>query len=215
VAIKETTNIMSKEEHVPSPVGKLTVYTGPMFSGKSTKLLELVQGWMKEGISYTLFKPVMDDRNGQREIVTHGGVNHPCVSVSSVAAIIKHMASMPHTNHVAIDEGQLFTESPSLREPITLKMAVLNFLNLDYTVGLAGLNLDFKGRMFPQMNQLSCIAEEHIRLQGSCKRCFEAPSTMSHRLIAIDNTFLIGGDGQYMPVCRSCFYSINPDYILA
>jgi Thymidine kinase len=60
--------------------GKLVVISGPMFSGKTSRLIELLEREMIAGRKIELFKPEIDKRYSQAEVVTHKGAKLPAKS---------------------------------------------------------------------------------------------------------------------------------------
>ena len=58
------------------------VYTGPMFGSKTTKLLASVDRYRYQNKSVQAFKPNIDDRYSQSEIVTHSGGKIPALLVN-------------------------------------------------------------------------------------------------------------------------------------
>ncbi|WP_175266885.1 hypothetical protein [Acidiplasma cupricumulans] len=63
-------------------MGKLTVITGPMFSGKTSRLIELLEREMLAGRNTLLFKPEIDKRYDTTYVTTHKGIRLPAIVVS-------------------------------------------------------------------------------------------------------------------------------------
>ncbi|MGC8608451.1 MAG: thymidine kinase, partial [Thermoplasmata archaeon] len=59
--------------------GKLIVITGPMFSGKTSRLIEFLERHTLAGRKVILFKPDIDGRYSENDVVTHKGMKLPAV----------------------------------------------------------------------------------------------------------------------------------------
>jgi thymidine kinase len=57
----------------------LEVITGPMFSGKSEELLRRLRRAQIAGLSVKLFKPDIDNRYSDKDVVSHNGSSMPSI----------------------------------------------------------------------------------------------------------------------------------------
>lgn len=81
------------------------VYTGPMFSGKTTGLLSTVERDVIRGLNVLCFKPVVDDRYNKTKITTHLGASIEALPVNSGVDIMNIVReSKNKVDSVAIDE---------------------------------------------------------------------------------------------------------------
>ena len=62
---------------------EFTVYTGPMFGSKTTRMLSVLERASYQNKKVIAFKPKMDDRYAESEIVTHTGLKFPAINVNS------------------------------------------------------------------------------------------------------------------------------------
>lgn len=58
------------------PGGFLEVITGPMFAGKTTELIKRIERQMFAKRKAALFKPAIDNRYSEDEIVAHNGLRY-------------------------------------------------------------------------------------------------------------------------------------------
>ena len=58
-----------------------TIYTGPMFSAKTTSLLSALDRYKYQGKKIMVFKPKLDDRYSVDNISTHSGWTFPAICV--------------------------------------------------------------------------------------------------------------------------------------
>ena len=81
------------------------VFTGPMFGGKTTRLLTAIERDMIRGLNVMCFKPLIDVRYSDNEITSHLGAKVEAITVESGAEIIQHVeSSAGRIDSVAVDE---------------------------------------------------------------------------------------------------------------
>ncbi|NDE16675.1 hypothetical protein EBZ80_17260 [bacterium] len=73
---------------------KFVVFCGPMFSGKSSRLLAALDRYRYQHKRIVVFKPLMDDRYSVGEVVTHSGLKTPAVSVGASLRSVSSSARM-------------------------------------------------------------------------------------------------------------------------
>ena len=180
----------------PGPrTGSIEVITGSMFSGKSEELIRRVRRAQIARQSVQLFKPRIDSRYSEGEIVSHSEMKMPSQVVERAAEILEGVE--PGTEVVGIDEGQFFDAS--------LVEVADALANRGLRVIVAGLDQDFLGRPFEPMPQLMAIAEYVDKTLAVCMRC-GAPANRSQRLTAAADRVVVGGMGQYEARCRRCYH---------
>jgi len=180
----------------PGPrTGSIEVITGSMFSGKSEELIRRVRRAQIARQSVQLFKPRIDSRYSEGELVSHSEMKMPSQVVERAAEILEGVE--PGTEVVGIDEGQFFDAS--------LVEVADALANRGLRVIVAGLDQDFLGRPFEPMPQLMAIAEYVDKTLAVCMRC-GAPANRSQRLTAAADRVVVGGMGQYEARCRRCYH---------
>ena len=177
--------------------GWIEVITGSMFSGKSEELIRRVRRAQIARQKVQLFKPRVDGRYSDTEIVSHSDMKMPSQVVAGAAEILD--LAEPGTEVVGIDEGQFFDAS--------LVEVAETLANRGVRVIVAGLDQDFRGVPFDPMPQLLAVAEYVDKTLAVCVRC-GAPANRSQRLVRTEDRVVVGGAGQYEARCRRCF---NPD----
>src|SRR6188474_1218650 len=90
----------------PSQSGWIEVITGSMFSGKSEELIRRLRRAQIAKQKVQIFKPAIDNRYAEAEIVSHSEMKIGSENVSSSAELVSRVA--PDTEVVGIDEGQFF-----------------------------------------------------------------------------------------------------------
>ena len=80
---------------------ELIIYTGPMFGGKTTKLLAALERYQYQNKRTALFKPNLDTRYSKDRVVTHRGQQHKSVVVRTGEDIVRNATT---ADVVAVDE---------------------------------------------------------------------------------------------------------------
>lgn len=184
---------------IPSDSGWLEVICGPMFSGKSEELIRRLRRATYARRRVQTFKPWLDTRYSDTEIVSHDQTRLPSTPVHSAAEILAN--TDPNAQVIGIDESNFF--GPSLT-------GVANTLaSQGKQVIVAGLDMDFMGRPFPPMPELLAIAESITKLLAICVRC-SAPAKHSQRLVCSNDLIFAGASESYEARCRRCFAPGQP-----
>ena len=177
-----------------SGTGWIEVITGSMFSGKSEELIRRIRRAQIARQKVQIFKPLVDDRFGAEEIVSHSDMKLPSDAVASAGEILER--TRPGTEVVGIDEGQFFDADLP---------AVCNTLaSRGKRIIVAGLDQDYLGKPFEPMPQLLAIAEYITKTLAICMVCGN-PANHTQRLVASQDRVLLGAQGTYEARCRGCF----------
>ena len=172
--------------------GRVEVVCGSMFSGKTEELIRRLRRAQFAKQRVEIFKPAIDVRYSEDDVVSHEGNSIPSTPVDSSASIL---LMGQESDVVGIDEAQFFDEHI---------VEVCNELaSRGIRVIVAGLDLDFKGQPFGPMPQLCAIADEVTKVHAICVRC-GALAYVSHRIVAGDKQVMLGEKQEYEPLCREC-----------
>lgn len=172
--------------------GKLTVITGPMFAGKTSLLMDMVEDAQKAGKSVVVIKHAVDDRYDRESVVTHNGRRLKAFRCYTLAEILDQTASY---QVIAIDEGQFFND---------LTFVVNTQVNSGQEVIVAGLNSGNDRKPFSQMAELVMTAERAIHLSSKCACGRDAVFTLRYNY---DNPRqFVGGSDMYRSTCRTCYF---------
>ena len=174
--------------------GWIEAICGPMFSGKTEELIRRLRRAKVAGKHFQVFKPALDDRYSDSELVTHGNIRMRSESVNSACEILDRLH--PRTELIGIDEANIF--GPALVD-------VANGLaDGGKQVIVAGLDTDYLGRPFAPMPELLAVAESITKLLAVCMRC-GAPAKHTQRLVECGELILVGAADSYAARCRRCF----------
>lgn len=175
----------------------LHMFIGPMFSGKTTKLLEIYNLL----ISYNnknkilLINHSSDKRYGESQIISHDGKQCPCYSLNTLNEIYSLVEenTMKNVEFVLIDEAQFFTD---------LYEIVLKLLKNNKNIYLVGLDGDFQQKPFLTSRLLELIpyAITIKKYNAKCYICKE-PACLTKRLTNSKDVIFVGGKDDYQPAC--------------
>jgi len=191
-------------------IGKVITITGPMFSGKTSRLIELLERHMRAGRKVALFKPNIDFRYSENEVTSHNGIKMNAIrspigldSRDSIKGKIKGI------NIIGFDEVQFWKESSHIDDFIE------DLAFSGKTIYCSALNRDHFGKPFAITKKILGISDEIYSLTAVCSKCGE-DATFTQRINDGKPYFgaiiKIGGKGLYEPRCRNCY--VKPTRII-
>ena len=174
--------------------GWIEVIAGSMFSGKSEELIRRLRRAKIARQKVQVFKPEIDSRFSENQIVSHSEMRHASANSRSAAEILAKIE--PDTEVVGIDEGQFFDN--------TLVEVANNLAGRGIRVIIAGLDQDYTGKPWEPMPQLLAIAEYITKTHAICMRCGQ-PANYSQRTFQSEERVAVGASDKYEARCRKCF----------
>ena len=178
---------------IKNKTGWIEVICGSMFSGKTEELIRRVHRTEYARQKIQVFKPKIDNRYDENQIVSHSQLKTPSQLVETAEDI--HQQVKYDTEVVAIDEVQFFDEG------------IIELCNRLADSGkrviAAGLDQDFRSAPFGPMPQLLAIAEYVTKLNAICVKCGN-PASRTQRLTHDKETVVVGASGIYEARCRNC-----------
>lgn len=170
-------------------MGRIEVIYGPMFSGKTSTLIQRILDAQQNTESWKIYKPIIDQRYSANEVVTHDQKSLPCQPVSGAREIIDGRESY---QWIAIDEAQFF-DGNILEVCQTLRDRGSNIV-------IAGLAKDYQKQDFGFMPSLIAIADQITQIFAKCNICGE--KALHTKRISDKNTLIeIGSSESYQAVC--------------
>ena len=173
--------------------GCIEVICGSMFSGKTEELIRRLKRAQFANQKIEIFKPVIDKRYSDEDVVSHDLHSIKSKPISSPAEMLN---TAPDTQVVGIDEAQFFDES--------LVDVAQTLANRGIRVIVAGLDTDFLGKPFGPIPALLAIAEDVQKVHAICVRCGSL-ANHSHRLSKSHELVVLGEKDVYEPLCRQCY----------
>lgn len=183
----------------PSGHGYIEMVVGPMYSGKSEELIRRLKRAKIAKQEVIVFKPSIDNRYSQEDVVSHSGVAIQAVPINDLNKIWDYI--LPQTQVVGFDEVQFFEKG--------IIEIVIKLADKGIRVICAGLDMDFKAVPFGVIPELLARAEFVDKLQAVCVKCGD-PATRTQRIIDgkparfDDPVILVGATESYEARCRKC-----------
>jgi thymidine kinase len=187
----------------------LELIIGPMFSGKTSRLVDIYKQCKFCNIPVVVINHSTDNRYDDELLSTHDHIKIPCIKTDNLGYIWKEE---PETNGIfkilrdreesyfadviLINEGQFFDD---------LYEVVNSMLTHGKKVYVAGLDGDFQRQKFGQILDLIPLCDNVVKLKSLCGKCKNGTlGIFSKRLTNESEQTVIGFDN-YMPVCRNCY----------
>ena len=147
---------------------KLTIYYGPMFSGKSALLIKDILSNIDT--SKLVFKPVGDVRSSK--VYTREGLELEAIAIDNPTEMLDYIKDW--VDVVYIDELHFYGDG--------LVDVVKQILDKGVDVVIAGLDKDFRAVWFESSKQLIELADKSVKLKARCHICGEG-STNTARFV--------------------------------
>lgn len=173
--------------------GWIEVVVGSMFSGKTEELIRRLKRAKISKQRVEIFKPQIDTRYSENEVVSHDSNAIRSTPVSSPMNILLLVNDI---DVVGIDEAQFFD--------MGLVEVCKKLADNGVRVIVAGLDMDFQGNPFGPIPALMATAEYVTKVHAICMRCGNL-AHFSHRLSDTDKLVLLGEKNEYEPLCRNCY----------
>lgn len=192
-------------------MGSLTLIFGPMFSGKTTRLIqELTRFVDVTAVSHNtkclFINHIFDDRNKDIGISSHGS---SFKGISNLIDVVQcdnlEELNVIDYNVIGIDEAQFFKNLDN----------VYDWVNSGKVVIVSGLISDSFMKPFGKIHSLVTFADNIIQCHAICSECIKnktsiiTPDVLSSmkasftfRLDETKEQISVGASGKYIPVCR-------------
>lgn len=179
---------------VTGNIGWIEVICGPMFSGKSEELIRRLRRAMIARKRVEVFKPSIDNRYSDDEIVSHGDLRMKSQVVSDAGQIPDRIDWRSEV--VGIDEANFI--GPKLVD------VAQHLADSGKQVIISGLDTDYLGRPFAPIPDLLALAESITKTLAICVRCGN-PAKHTQRLRGSEDLIVVGAAEMYEARCRRCF----------
>ena len=171
--------------------GYLEIILGSMYSGKTSRLVEIYKQCQFCNISVIVINHTIDNRYDDNLMSTHDQIKIPCLKTEKLFDLLIITSDV-----ILINEGQFF---PDLEE------FVGKMLEQKKKVYICGLDGDFERKKFGQILNLIPLCDKVTKLTSLCSLCKNGtPGIFSKRITSEKEQTVVGSDN-YIPVCRSCY----------
>lgn len=190
----------------------LKIYLGPMFSGKTTRLIKNLTKLADTGLRVLFIGNAKDTRIEGDDVVSTHNSGYIQLSPKIKGRITVNKLEGVDVNNfdaIGIDEGQFV--------PDLVPMVIL-WLSQGKSIRCAALDGDYLKRPFGDTLKLIPHCDKVVKLSAKCHLCLEetnngvvkrikAPFTL--RLKGGDAQTVVGGRDKYMAVCRKHHNSVE------
>ena len=190
----------------------LELFIGPMFSGKTSKLVEIYKQCLFCSIPVAFINHSIDIRYHNNLLSTHDKVMIPCIQTNKLKDIwqydelsdecdlilhrIDDSVKLINADVIIINEGQFFED---------LLPAVEHMLQHNKKIYVGGLDGDFERKKFGQILNLIPLCDKVTKMTSLCGMCKNGtPGIFSKRISSEKEQTVVGSDN-YIPVCRACY----------
>lgn len=179
----------------------LILFVGPMFGGKTTRLLAYLDRYYHQRKNIVAFKPKLDERYSASSINTHMGGKMEAIRVSSGTEIEARLSSLAnYPDVVAVDEAFMIPGSGK---------SLINLYKSGITVLASTLQLASTGNSYEEVEALMPWATKIEICPAVCTTCgedaFFTTKTGGHPEDEIE----VGGSELYEPRCWNHFTNLT------
>lgn len=176
----------------------LEIILGSMFSGKTSRLVEIYKQCVFCNISVVAINSALDTRYDAELLSTHDNIKIPCIRANKLADVwaLDTAYAVLSSRVVLINEGQFFPD---------LYAVVESMLRSGKQVYVCGLDGDFERKKFGQMLDLVPLCDKVYKLKSLCSLCRDGTRGIFSKRLCADTQQTVVGSDNYLPVCRACY----------
>ena len=204
-----------------SSAGYLELILGPMFSGKSSRLVEIYKQCNFCNIPVAVINHSIDKRYDDTLLSTHDKVMIPCIQTNKLRDIwyydeglqgsekngniidnqvvlnrLDDSVKLVAADVIIINEGQFFED---------LLPAINHMLQHNKKIYVGGLDGDFERKKFGQILDLIPLCDKVTKMTSLCGICKNGTAGIFSKRISLEKEQTVVGSDNYIPVCRSCY----------
>lgn len=196
--------------------GYLELILGPMFSGKTSRLVEIYKQCKFCNISVTVINHTIDNRYDDELLSTHDKIKIPCIKTERLSDIwtehididddlskitrVQDKFKVATSDVILINEGQFFED---------LYEVVVEMLKEDKKVYICGLDGDFERKKFGTILDLIPLCDKVHKLTSLCSLCKDGTRGIFSMRLTSETEQTVVGSENYIPVCRKCYNNKN------
>ena len=190
----------------------LELFIGPMFSGKTSKLVEIYKQCLFCSIPVAVINHSIDTRYHNNLLSTHDKVMIPCIQTNKLKDIWQYDETLDESDIklprliesiqlinadvIIINEGQFFED---------LLPAVEHMLQHNKKIYVGGLDGDFERKKFGQILDLIPLCDKVTKMTSLCGICKNGTPGIFSKRISLEREQTVVGSDNYIPVCRACY----------
>ena len=182
---------------------------GAMGSSKTANALMARFNYEERGQQCLLVKPRIDQRDGERVVVSRIGLKHECIYFDELQQL--SVMELQQNACIIVDEAQFLS-----REDVRWLARLVD--ELDIPVMCYGLRSDFKGDLFPGSYELLVMADKIEEVKTICwcgkKATFNARFDEDGKVLKEGEQVVLGANDTYIGLCRRHWMrgDLGPDF---
>ena len=182
---------------------------GAMGSSKTANALMARFNYEERGQQCLLVKPRIDQRDGERVVVSRIGLKHECIYFDELQQL--SVMELQQNACIIVDEAQFLS-----REDVRWLARLVD--ELDIPVMCYGLRSDFKGDLFPGSYELLVMADKIEEVKTICwcgkKATFNARFDGEGNVLKEGAQVELGANERYIGLCRRHWMAgdLGPDF---
>ena len=183
---------------------EFNMYVGPMFGGKTTKLLSAIDRYKYQGRDIHVFKPDVDSRYSTDEIVTHWGARIPArrlaaADVSKVLLPFSFLGRLSVPAVIAVDEAFMIAG---------IGDALVHLFKAGHTILISSLQLSSDGTPYGEIQKLFPYAT-HIEVCPAIDPISKRDAYYTEKYAGrSDHKIEVGGAEMYRPRDFKGFFEV-------
>ena len=205
------TNISNISNNNSKKNSYLEIFLGCMYSGKTSKLVEIYKQCNFCNINVAVINHCFDKRYDETLLSTHDKIMIPCIQTTRLrdiwyfdkepevkddSIILKRLddsVKLINSDVILINEGQFFED---------LYPAVKHMLEHGKKIYICGLDGDFEHNKFGQILDLIPLCDKVTKLTSLCSLCKDGTHGIFSKRITLEREQTVVGSDNYIPVCR-------------
>ena len=181
---------------------EFVMFVGPMFGGKTSKLLSALDRYKYQGKNIIAFKPNIDERYSKNKIVTHLGGKFPATNVKNGKEILDFFIKnkKESKNVVAVDEAFMIEGSGK---------AIQKIFEGGNTVLVSSLQISSDFTSYKEIQHMMPFATKIEICPAVCSIC-GADAYYTEKIGGrSDHNIEVGGSEMYQPRCFNHFNKLT------
>ena len=178
--------------------GYLELIIGPMFSGKTSAIINLVKQYKFSKITTCVINYAEDKRYDEYKLTTHDKEKIDCLNGLYLKEILDN-ETIRNNDVFLINEGQFF---PDLYDNVVELVEKHNKI-----VHVCGLDGDFLRSGFTEIMKLIPLTDNIIKRKSICMKCEDGTKALFSHRVSNEKTVKVIGSDNYIPLCRKCYLS--------
>ena len=168
------------------------IFTGSMFSGKTSKLLAALDRAKYQNKKIVVFKPKIDNRYAKSDIVTHTGSRWPAIAISAGHEMIDWVQD---ANVVAVDEAFMIEG---------IAECLISLFKQGKTILVSSIQLSATGKVFEEVRDMMPWATKIDVCPAVCPETGKDAYYTIRKIASLDelaSELEVGGSNVYLPAC--------------